>query len=94
MTPTPDDVEAGWKVGGIIAAVLTGLGLARWGHRDHEKRISALEDSPEKITEDDCRRLQASCPVAVRLSAVEKQGDGLTAWLVRIEGKLDRLIEK
>ena len=83
----------------LLALVLAFLGVHRFATKtDREKAIShgLRLDALEKSKRDaiDCQRLQSACPVAVRLIAVEKQGDGLTDWLKRIEAKLDRLIEK
>ncbi|HBA86013.1 MAG TPA: hypothetical protein DCZ95_18160 [Verrucomicrobia bacterium] len=86
-----DLVEA---LGKLLGLLLAFFGITKWVNHALEKRVTALEASPPKREVAECQRLQNSCSVAVRLGAVEKQSDGLTDWLKRIEAKLDRLIEK
>ena len=79
MTPTPEDVETSWKLGGVVAAVLTGIGCARWGHKNHEaklkehaskfdeqaRRIEKIEN--EKRSAAECERLRVSCPISITI---------------------------
>lgn len=101
MTPTPEDVEAGWKVGGIMAAILTGLGFARWGHKNHEaklkehtakfdeqaKRIEKIENDKRSAAE--CERLRVHCPVSITIgiqsALLEEIKDGQEKLAERIE---------
>jgi len=81
-------------LGKLLGLLLAFFGITKWVNHSLDKRVTALEVGPAKREVSECQRLQNSCAVAVRLAAVEKQNDGLTDWLKRIEAKLDRLIEK
>jgi hypothetical protein len=78
----------------IFGVALGFFGISRVVQAPLAKRIKTLEDAPPKREAAECRQMQAACPVAVRLASVEKQNDGLTAWMIRIENKLDRLVSR
>jgi hypothetical protein len=81
------------NVGKLFAILIGFFGVSKIVNAPLSKRVAALEQSPPKRDVAECNRLMANCPVAIKLMGLEENNKGLTAWLIRIETKLDRVIE-
>jgi len=65
MTIVPEDIDTGWKIGSIFAPLLAAIGISKWAHKNHDKRITALESGKQdKVA---CENLQAACPMVLQV---------------------------
>jgi hypothetical protein len=81
------------NIGKLFAVMLGFFGVSKVVTAPISKRLTALERTPEKRTVAECNRLMTHCPVAIKLAAMEDTNRDFRAWLIRIETKLDRVIE-
>lgn len=77
----PSWLESAAWVGGCILAF---FGIDKFAKANIERRLAALEEAQKRtLYKDDCSR----CPTTANTRGLEK-------WLLRIEKKLDHVIEK
>lgn len=69
----------------IIIAILAFIGIGKLMTKNLHKRLCKLEEIEE------CHSIEV---IETKLAVIEKAQEGFSKWLVRIEDKLDRVIER